>query len=285
MAGLTPACPRGEAVAEPILSGYICTFGSVGMPTFAHTTSGSNVTEHDIEGSNLLNALQKADRRSLAPHLQELVLPDNHIIYEPGDRVRHVYFPRHQALASHIVLMPDGAAIEAAMVGSEGAIGGIVSHGSLPAYARAAVTHGGDFYRITATVLQDVKDKSQHMSNLFARYADCLVAQLLQSIACNATHTIEQRASNWLCSAMDRIGSDDISLTQDQLGSLLGVGRTYVSRVIGRMKRDQVITTRRGGIKIADRSRLERVSCSCRYLVNGHFEEVLKGVYPEAGLE
>ena len=239
------------------------------------------MTEPDIEGSNLLNALHKADRRSLAHHFQALSLPDDHILYEPGDQVAFVYFPRHQALASHIVLMPDGTAIEAAMVGNEGAIGGIVSHGSLPAYARAVVTHGGEFYRVPASVLQEIKDASPHMSNLFARYADCLVAQLLQSIACNATHTIEQRSAKWLSSAMDRTGSNDISLTQDQLGTLLGVGRTYVSRVIGRLKRDGIIATRRGGIKVSDRRRLDRSSCSCRQLVNAHFEDVLKGVYPE----
>lgn len=240
------------------------------------------MTEHQIAGSILLDALHKADRDSLAPHLQQLSLPDNHAIYEPGDRVAYVYFPRYQALASHVVLMPDGTAIEAAMVGSEGAIGGIVSHGSLPAYARAFVTHGGEFYRTSAKVLQDIKEQSPHMSNLFARYADCLVAQLLQSIACNATHTIEQRASNWLCAAMDRTGSNDIALTQDQLGTLLGVGRTYVSRVIGRMKRDGIIATRRGGVKVTDRDRLDQSSCCCRELVNAHFAEVMKGIYPVA---
>ncbi len=240
------------------------------------------MTRHDISGSNLLNAFEKADRRVLAPYLQELALPENFVIYEPGDRVRHVYFPRHQALASHVVLMPDGTAIEAALVGNEGAIGGIVSDGSLPAYARAAVTRGGEFYCISASVLQDIKDQSPHMRDLLARYADCMVAQLLQSVACNATHTIEQRAANWLCAAMDRTGNNDISLTQDQLGTLLGVGRTYVSRVIGRMKREEIITTRRGGIRVGDRSRLEQTSCSCRQLVNAHFREVLKDSYAHA---
>src|SRR5579863_3233914 len=216
-----PRCPCGAAEPEPNLSGHICTLSGASMLTMTHMVAaratGGKLTEHDIEGSNLLNALHKADRRNLAPYLQECSLVDDHVLYEPGDKVGHVYFPRHHALASHVVLMPDGTAIEAAMVGSEGAIGGIVSHGSLPAYARTSVTHGGEFYRISVVVLQEIKEKSAHMSNLFARYADCLVAQLLQSIACNATHTIEQRTANWFCVAMDRTGSNDITLTQDQL--------------------------------------------------------------------
>jgi biotin operon repressor len=243
------------------------------------------VTEFDIDGSNLLNALQKAGRRSLAPYLQECEFADNHVLYEPGDDVRYCYFPRHQALASHVVLMTDGTAIEAALVGCEGAIGGIVSHGSLPAFARATVTHGGGFYRIAATVLEDIKQKSPHMGNLFARYADCLVAQLFQSIACNATHTVEQRAAKWLTAAMDRTGTNEIALTQDQLGTLLGVGRTYVSRVVARLKQNGIITTRRGGIKVLDRDRLEATSCICRQAVAAHFEEVLKGIYPDAASE
>jgi hypothetical protein len=239
------------------------------------------VTEYDIEGSNLLSALDKVDRRNLAPHLQDMVLPDNFILHEPGDDVRHAYFPRHQALASHIVLMPDGTAIEAAIVGREGAIGGIVSNGSLPAYARATVTHGGEFYRISSPVLESLKKNSSHMGNLFARYSDCLMAQLFQSIACNATHTIEQRATKWLGAAMDRTGEAEIALTQDQLGALLGVGRTYVSRVVARLKHDEIIRTRRGWIKVVDRVRLYQRSCNCRQLVADHFHEVLKGIYPD----
>jgi hypothetical protein len=239
------------------------------------------VTEFDIEGSNLLAALHKADRRSLAPYLQELDLPDNHVLHEPGDDVRYCYFPRRQALASHIVLMADGTAIEATLVGCEGAIGGIVSHGSLPAFARASVTHGGSFYRIAATVLDEIKQRSPHMGHLFARYADCLMAQLFQSIACNATHTVEQRSAKWLMAAMDRTGLDDVPLTQDQLGILLGVGRTYVSRVIARFKHQGIIATRRGGVTVLDRDGLGNCSCACRQTVAAHFEQVLKGIYPE----
>ncbi len=242
------------------------------------------MTYHDIQGSLLLNALRETDRRSLAPHLQEVSLLNDHILYEPADQVRYVYFPRDQALAAHVVLMADGTAIEAAMVGNEGVIEGIVSRGNFPAYSRITVTHGGSFYCISATALQQLKAESPNMNDLFARYADCLVAQLLQSIACNATHSIEQRAASWLGGAMDRLGNGDISLTQDQFGTLLGVGRTYVSRVIGRLKEHGIIATRRGGIRIIDRRRLDQASCPCRHLVEAHFDEVLKAAHPEIAL-
>ena len=233
----------------------------------------------EMHGSKLLNALNPDDRQSLAPRLEKVALGDGHVIYRPGDEVDHVFFPCGQALASHVVTMGEGQAIEAALVGNEGAIGGIVSHGSLPAYAGTVVTHGGDFYRIAAHVLQEIKEGSPQMAHLFACYADCLVAQLMQSIACNATHSIEQRAAKWLGAAVDRTGSSDVSLTQDQLGILLGVGRTYVSRIVGQMKREGIITTRRGGIAVKDRAALDQVSCNCRQLVNTHFATVMAGVY------
>ena len=51
--------------------------------------------------------------------------------------------------------------------------------------------------------------------------------------ACNAIHSIEQRAAKWTASAMERTGaSDTVPLMHEQLATLLGVGRSYTSRVI-----------------------------------------------------
>jgi len=231
-------------------------------------------------GSNLLDALRPEDRDELLPMLEEKTFYEGHVLYDPGDNVQYAYFPRYESVASFHVVMADGSAIETAITGREGAVGGIVSHGQLPAYARSCVMHGGPFYRIASAKLEDLKQKSQHMQNLFARYADCLLAQIFQSVACNATHTIEQRAAKWLLAAMDRTGKLNIPMTQDQLGSLLGVGRSYVSRVVRRMKECGAIKPRRGGIIILDRPKLEMKSCDCNMLVADHFGMVLRGVYP-----
>ena len=99
-------------------------------------------------------------------------------------------------------------------------------------------------------------------------------------MACNASHSIEQRFAKWLDAALDRTGGEDIALTQAQLGSLLGVGRSYVTRIVSRFKADGVIVTRRGGIRVTDRERLSATSCDCNQLVARHFETVLRGVYP-----
>ena len=231
-------------------------------------------------GSRLLAALRRDEFALILPHLQSLSMPAGAVLHEAGERVEHAYFPRGPALASFLVLTADGDAVESALIGREGAVGGIVSQGHLPAFARCCVLQGGEFYRVPSLALNELKQKSPHMNHLFARYADCLIAQLFQTVACNARHSIEQRFAKWLSAALDRTGGDDIGLTQAQLGSLLGVGRSYVTRIVSRFKADGVIVTRRGGIRVVDKERLTDTSCECNRLVAQHFDTVLKGVYP-----
>ncbi|MDQ4421847.1 Crp/Fnr family transcriptional regulator [Sphingobium sp. DEHP117] len=232
-------------------------------------------------GSNLLAALREQDLARIEPHLQPLKLSAGDVIYDPGDEVRHAYFPLGSAMASFLIPMKEGETVETAMVGREGVVGGIVSNGLLPAYAKCSVMHGGDFLRLPSIVLDEAKRQSVHMGNLFARYADCLVAQIFQSVACNALHSIEQRAAKWLLFALDRTGRDELVLTQQQLGSLLGIGRSYVTRVVARMKASGVIEIGRGRVRILDRHRLAYLSCDCNLLVAEHFDIVLRGVYPD----
>ncbi len=111
-------------------------------------------------------------------------------------------------------------------------------------------------------------------------YADCLMAQVFQSVACNAAHSIEQRTAKWLLAAAERTGAEDIALTQEQLAAMLGVGRSYLSRVIHDLRGRGVIETRRGRIGIRNGNGLRLLACECNSSVNRHFDDVLKGVYP-----
>lgn len=234
-----------------------------------------------LEGSNLLGALRAKDRALLNPFVTECRLSAGDTLYEPGEIVRFAYFPSESALAVFLVLMENGEVVETTMVGREGALGGIVSQGSIPCYARSCVMHEGTFYRIASVDLERIKEESPQIRHLFARYADCMMAQVFQSVACNASHTIEQRAAKWLCAAMDRTGRDEIAMTQEQLASMMGIGRSYASRVVQRFKADSLVQTRRGGLKVLDREGLRQRACSCNDLVRRHFEQVLRGVYPD----
>jgi CRP-like cAMP-binding protein len=232
-------------------------------------------------GSNLLRKLRAADLEILRPALQDW--PDGErgaMLYRPGDTVEHAYFPCGPALVSFKVTLHDGREVETALVGREGAVGGIVSQGHLPAFARAEVQFPGPFLRLGLAELDRAKARSPAIARLFARYADCLMAQVFQGVACNAVHTIEQRAAKWLVAAIDRTGDDRVPLTQEQLGRMLGVGRSYVARVLRALKAAGVVETRRGGLRVRDLGALQARSCECHAAVRQHFDEVLKGVYP-----
>ena len=233
-----------------------------------------------LEGSKLLSALRNRDQALIEPSISECHFKSGDTIYEPGDFVHYAYFPRGASLAVFLVSLPNGEVTETAMVGCEGAVGGIVSQGRIPAYARSCVMHEGSFYRIASVDLERVKDESPEIRVLFARYADCMMAQVFQSVACNASHTIEQRAAKWLCAAIDRTGEHDLSMTQEQLASMMGIGRSYASRVVQRFKAGGLVRTRRGGLRVLDEDGLRQRACGCNELVRHHFETVLRGVYP-----
>ena len=231
--------------------------------------------------NNLLRRLNNADYALLAPHLAEVTADPNDLLYSPGDNVEIVHFPCGPSLASYLVPSEDGRDVETVLIGREGAVGGIVSQGFLPAYTRIMVKFAGPFVRLPVGRLDAAKKQSATLNNVFARYADCMLAQIFQSTACNAIHSIEQRTAKWIISAMERTDGDDVvPLTHEQLATLLGVGRSYTSRVIQTFKAEGVLQTRRGSILVTNREALQMRACLCNEAVKKHFEEVLRGVYP-----
>ena len=237
--------------------------------------------------NNLLRRLNAADYALIAPHLSQEDATANDLLYAPGDDVNTVHFPCGPSLATFLVANEDGRDVETILVGREGAVGGIVSQGFLPAYSRIRVKFGGPFARLAIGKLDAAKAKSKTLSNVFARYADCMLAQTFQSTACNAIHSIEQRTAKWIVSAMERTdgnntdGNNMVPLTHEQLATLLGVGRSYASRVIQTFKAEGVLETRRGAILVRQPEALRIRSCLCNEAVKNHFEEVLQGVYPD----
>lgn len=230
--------------------------------------------------NRLLARMDTQDHALIAPHLKQLYSQPNDILYNPGQNVETVYFPSGPTIVSFLVHIDNGVDVETMQVGNEGAVGGIVSHGHLPAFSRIMVQSGGHFLTLPVDVLEHAKRQSPRIDRLFARYADCLLAQVLQSTACNATHSAEARAAKWLLSAMARTGRTEVTLTQERLGAMLGVGRSYVARLLSTLKRDGILEIRRGRIVVRDDARLKNVSCTCDDIVGAHFDKVLGDIYP-----
>ena len=241
----------------------------------------SSPTASDLAGNLLLGKLVAEDRARLAPHMLVFDLKPNDLLHRAGDDVIDTWFPCGAAMASFCVETNDGAdAVEVALIGHEGAVGGIVSNGRLPAYATSAVRFAGRFVRIKTAALELAKLESITIRHWFARYSDCLLAQVFQTAACNATHTISQRTAKWLLAASARTERNDFELTHEQLAMMLGVGRTFVTRTLKTFKDAGVLETHRGRIAVLDLPALSRAACGCTAAIEQHFDAVLHGIYP-----
>ena len=236
-----------------------------------------------LSGNLLLSALRVPDQALIKPHLEMKAYQRNDALFEAGEDVSYISFPLGQCVAALVIGLQDGRAVETATVGHEGAIGGVVSQGSLPAFSRAVVQVPGSVLRIEATALQRIKQSSPGLRNLLTRYSDCLLAQVLQSVACNASHTIEARCARWLLSLQDRLGTDVLPITHEVLAELLGVQRSYLSRALRTLQKQGLIQVRRGRIIIVSRSAVEASACECHGAVKRHFESVLGAVYNASG--
>lgn len=232
-------------------------------------------TAVSFAGNRLLASLGAAERALFEPLLQPVSLTRGMVLFEPGEDVEQTHFPGPGVVTSLIVIMRDGRAVEAATIGREGAIGGIISAGNKPAFARALVQIGGPAMRIETSALEAIKERSKAVRDLFSRFADSLLAQTMQSVACNALHALDARLCRWLLTTHDRVDGDEIALTQEHLAEMLGVQRTTVSGVARLLQERGLISYSRGRLVVLDRARLEHHACECYRGVRAHLRAVL----------
>lgn len=225
-------------------------------------------------GNRLLGTFTPEVRALVEPFADVIELDVRDTVHMRGDNIAASVFPYGQTMVSFIVELGDGRSIEVASVGREGAVGGIVSCGHAPAFSHAVVQIAGPALRIPMSALDDAKKRSTFLNSLFCRYSDYLLAQVMQSVACNSFHTIQQRAAGWLLTAQDR-GGDRIELTQEAFAALLGVQRTTINAVIGNLHDEGLIAARRGGVTVVDRTTLKLRACECYSVVERHFAGII----------
>ena len=242
---------------------------------------GSGESSPDIlRGSRLLEGLSEADRNILRPLLSRVVLRQGEALFQPGEEVTSVHFPCGGTTIALVVLLPPAEMAQAGVIGCEGAVGAVVSRGRKPAFVRAVAQIPGEACRIEIDALEEAQSRSPTLADAIARYSDCLLAYLLQAVACNRLHTLEQRMASLLLWVQDRQERGDLPLTQEDLGAMLGVGRTYVTKTAAAFQAQGLIGYRRGHIRVLDRPALSARCCPCPSLVRDHFERVLPGVHP-----
>ena len=225
-------------------------------------------------GNRLLSTFPDELRQLVEPKITIIELDAGAAVLRRGVDVAHSVFPFGTTMVSLTVELDDRRSVEVTSIGREGAVGGIISCGHIPAFTRAEVMVAGPAARVPMEAIEEAKSRSPHLRNLFCRYADFLLAQIMQTVACNSFHPIEARAARWLLTAHDRGGSR-LELTQESLAGLLGVQRTTVNAVARELQDEGLITTRRGIIEVHDRAGLEQRSCECYDRVERFFGEMV----------
>ena len=238
------------------------------------TTNELDRLDQAFAGNLLLATFSAEVRGLIEPNCEMVELEVGERIQTRGKDVEWSYFPFGTTMISLVVELGDGRSVEVASIGREGAAGGIVSCGHAPAFAEAKVIVSGRAMRVAMTALEEAKTRSAHLNNLFCRFSDFLLAQVMQSAICNTFHTIQQRSARWLLIAQDRAG-DRIELTQEALAGLLGVQRTTLNAVVRSLQDDSLLAVRRGRLVVLDRPGLKRASCECYARVEDHFGAVI----------
>lgn len=243
--------------------------------------AGGAISSINFAGNRLLATMSPSDRALIDSSAELVILEKGTPLFRSGDAVLASYFPAPGTMVSLIVDLADGRSIEVATIGKEGAVGGIVSCGKPPAFARAEVQIPGAALRVEIKALEAAKARSTHIRDIFCRYADALLAQIMQSVACNAAHPLEARLCRWLLTTHDRAGGDELPLTQEYLAEMLGVQRTTVNGAARALQSQGLISYRRGSVQIRRRDLLEEKACVCYQSVEAHFREVLPEMKPQ----
>jgi CRP-like cAMP-binding protein len=202
-------------------------------------------------------------------------LPKGMIVYETGDRMPYAYFP-HDTVVALITVLADGKTVGMAVFGREAMFGiapALTTHQSLGRYI---VQTTGSASRIGTEVLQNAFETRPAVRALFLRFVEALLAQALQSMACNTVHRVEARCCRWILTMHDRIGRDTLPLTHEHLAQMLGVQRSTVSLVVGALQNAGLIHQGRGVITVTNRPGLEGTVCGCYQLARRRFEQLMQ---------
>jgi CRP-like cAMP-binding protein len=237
------------------------------------------VVESAILASNRLLALVPQDERErLAPQFDLVSLDLKDTVYEQDKPIEHVYFPV-DGILSLVSQMEDGHGIEVATIGNEGMAGlPVFLQGTLTSSHMAFSQIPGQSLRMSATRFSDFitssEDGGLHLA--LNRYTQALMSMIARAVACNALHSVEQRACRWLLTTHDRVGVDEFLLTQEFLGQMLGVTRASVNEVARDLQHAGAIRYTRGRISILDRRELELRSCECYGVIRDEFDRLLE---------
>ena len=225
--------------------------------------------------NRLLAALPTDDFERLRPHLNTVPIRVRQVLYKLGEPLRQVYFP-NGGVASITTMLRDGTIVEAATVGDEGMLG-------IEAFlSKDAVSPGEVLMQVPDTNAEMISVEefrravAEHgaLYELLGRYVQVVIAQMMQSTACNALHQVQQRCARWLLTTHDRMHEQDFTLSHEFLAVMLGVQRPTVSVVAATLQQAGLIRYQHGHVSVLNRGGLEAAACECYPIIRGHFDRL-----------
>ena len=234
-------------------------------------------SEHTL--NELLRALPAAEAQRWLLRLEPVVFELGDVLYEPGDKMSHVYFPT-TAIVSLLYVMDDGASAEIAVVGHEGVVGISLFMGGESTPSRAVVQSAGHGYRLKAELMMTEFNRGGAVMHLLLRYTLALITQMAQTAVCNRHHSLDQQLCRWLLLSLDRLRGNELVMTQQLIANMLGVRREGVTEGALKLQKAGLIRYSRGRITVLDREGLERASCECYAVVKKEYDRLLPLLHP-----
>jgi CRP-like cAMP-binding protein len=233
--------------------------------------------QHSPRENRLLATLPLEDYERLLPDLGPVPLPLGWTVHRPGHRENYLYFLT-AGIISRFYVMESGASAHFAVTGSEGVIGVASFLGGESTPSQAVVLSAGYAYRLPPDVVKSEFKHDGSLAHLLLRYMQAVLCQTGQTAACNRHHSLEQQLCRWILSSLDRLPSNELTMTQELIANMLGVRREGVTEAAGKLQKAGLIHYSRGHIAVLDRPRMEAHACECYAVVKREYDRLL---YPE----
>jgi len=221
--------------------------------------------------NRVLASLPKGEINRLSRHLSPVILPQQTTLLD--GKADYGYF-LEDGIASVVATVNDGSTVEVGVIGIDGVVGLPILLGAGPGPGRTFIQIAGSGFSIQADILKDEFERPGQLRSHLQRYLQGFLVQTAQTAVCNRLHNIEERLARWLLTCRDRMESDQLHLTHDFLGQMLGAPRTTVTLAAGLLQRAGLIDYSRGVVTITNRAELEATACECYGIVRDEFQRL-----------
>jgi CRP-like cAMP-binding protein len=227
-----------------------------------------------IQQNHILASLPVGVLERVTPLLKLVPMELGKVLYESGDTLRYVFFPA-DCIVSLLYVLQNGASAEISVVGNEGLIGIALFMGGETTPSRAIVQSAGSAYRLPGQILKDEFHRDADLQLTLLRYTQALITQMAQTAVCNRHHSVDQQLCRWLLLSLDRLTTNQLTMTQELIANMLGVRREGVTEAAGKLQKLGVIQYNRGKITVLDRPKLEELCCECYLVVKKETDRLL----------